>query len=364
MISFWVPAAGSFTIELWLAHRAPELTDRFDIRHYENLTADLEISGGAHIFTGLDQLGPAGREAVAALHQAVRERCPGDPLLNHPHRTARRHELLTRAHAAGVNSFRARRAGDSFDEVRYPVFVREESGHGGPLSGLLRSRAELTASLRALRARGFPMAELLVIEFCDLSDGEGRFVSAAAHRVGNLIVPTHMISGTRWVLKWSHSDHDERAMREFLSYVRDHPHQAWLRQAFELAGVEYGRIDYGIRGDTLQIWEINLNPTMGPSPGYRPAEYPPPVGDLLQEGRRLYHRNLAAAFVALDPEPRRDRVRIRLDPALVAGIQAELARGRRRADALSFLRRVYGHPAIGWPFRKAYSWLLPRSGPG
>ena len=100
MISFWVPAAGSFGIELWLARRAPELTDHFAIRHYESLTADQDIVGGAHIFTALDWLGPAGREAVAALHQAVRERFPRDPVLNHPERAVRRFELLTRAHQA------------------------------------------------------------------------------------------------------------------------------------------------------------------------------------------------------------------------------------------------------------------------
>lgn len=363
MISFWVPAAGTFGIELWLTLRAPELLDRFTIRPYERLTADQDIAGGAHIFTGLDRLGPGGREAVAALHQAVRERFPRDPVLNHPERTARRFELLTRAYEAGINGFRARRVGDSLDGVRYPVFIREETGHGGPLSGLLRNGAELGASLRALWARGYPMADLLVVEFCDLSDGEGRFVSAAAMRVGNLIVPTHIISGKHWVLKWNHSDHDERAMREYVDYVRDHPHEAWLRRAFDLAGVEYGRIDYGIRSNTLQIWEINLNPSVGPSPGQKPADYPSPIIDLLQEGRRIYNSKLAAAFVALDPERRQDRARIRLDPVLVAHMHGELARGRRRAGALGFLRRVYRHPAIGWPFRKVYSWLLPRKRP-
>lgn len=364
MISFWVPAAGSFGIELWLAHRAPELTDHFDIRHYESLTADPEIAGGAHIFTGLDQLGAAGREAVAALHEAVRAQFPHDPVLNHPERAARRFELLTRAYETGINTFRARRVGDSLDGVRYPVFVREESGHGGPLSGLLRNRGQLDASLRALWARGYPRADLLVIEFRDLSDGEGRFVSAAALRVGNLIIPSHMISGRHWVLKWSHSDHDERAMREYVDYVRDHPHAAWLRKAFELAGVEYGRIDYGIRGDTLQIWEINLSPSVGPSPGQKPPDYPSPIMDLLQEARRIYNGKLASAFVALDPERRQDRARIRLDPVLVARMHAESARVRRRVGVTGFLGRVYGHPAIGWPFRKVYSWLLPLKRPG
>ena len=364
MISFWVPAAGSFGIELWLAHRAPELTDHFDIRHYESLTADQDIAGGAHIFTGLDQLGAAGRAAVAALHQAVREQFPRDPVLNHPDRAARRFELLSRAYEAGINTFRARRVGDSLDGARYPVFVREESGHGGPLSGLLRNGAELDSSLRALRARGYPMADLLVIEFCDLSDGEGRFLSAAALRVGNLIIPSHMISGRHWVLKWSHSDHDERAMREYVDYVRDHPHEAWLRKAFELAGVEYGRIDYGIRGNTLQIWEINLSPSIGPSPGQKPPDYPPPIMDLLQEARRIYNSKLAATFVALDPERRQDRARIRLDPVLVARMHAESARGRRWVGMMGFLGRVYGQPVIGWPFRKVYSWLLPLKRPG
>ena len=44
---------------------------------------------------------------------------------------------------------------------------------------------------------------------------------------------------------------------------------AWLRRVFAVAGVDYGRVDYGVLDGVPQVWEINLNPTIG-----RPAGWP------------------------------------------------------------------------------------------
>lgn len=47
---------------------------------------------------------------------------------------------------------------------------------------------------------------------------------------------------------------------EELDYLRTNPHEAEVRRAFELAKIEYGRIDYSLSNGKLQIWEINSNP--------------------------------------------------------------------------------------------------------
>ena len=140
MISFWVDAASSFGFPRYLARRAPHLVDRIQVRTYESLTPDLEITRGAHIFASLDQLTETGRSAVTSLYQQVAERCPGDRLLNDPARTVLRYQLLTTMFDAGINSFRVRRPTEDTGACRFPVFVREESGHTGALTGrLLRS---------------------------------------------------------------------------------------------------------------------------------------------------------------------------------------------------------------------------------
>jgi hypothetical protein len=361
MISFWVNSAGSFGMEQYLLQRAPDLAERIQLRTYESLTPDLQVTAGAHIFSALDQLSPAGRETVAALYDRVAEGCRATRLLNNPRRVSLRYELLGKASAAGINGYAAHRAAES-NGARFPVFVREESGHGGPLTALLRSRRELARTLLALRARGFRIADLLVVEFCDLSDREGRFRMAAAYKVGEHIVPAFLLGGRNWMLKYSESEHDERAMRESLTYVQENPHEAWLRRIFALAGVDYGRIDYGVRDDTLQVWEINLSPTLGPSGGPAPPPLAPRPETLLQEARKLYLSGMQQAFRALDPENNAARVLVRLDLALVARMKTERARRRRRQTGLRLLQRLYHHPIFGRPFRAAYSRFLPKPG--
>ena len=45
-------------------------------------------------------------------------------------------------------------------------------------------------------------------------------------------------------------------------YMETNPHERALREIFQLARIDYGKIDYAILGDRLQIWEINTNPVV------------------------------------------------------------------------------------------------------
>lgn len=359
MIWYWVNAPGVPSMDRYLATLPPDLAKQIRLCRYEDLETKLSVGSGTHIFAALDQLGTTGREVVAALHdQLVRSgRCT---TLNHPERAWLRFELLERLFAAGINTFRAHRAAAATGDVRFPVFVREETGHNGALTRLLHTPRELAKALVALRARGFPIADLLVVELCDLSDAGGMFRTASAFRVGDHIVPAHLLRGHHWMLKWSESDRDESAIREHLHYLAGNPHSAWLRRIFELAGVDYGRIDYGVGEAALQVWEINLNPTLAFLGGGAPALMDQKLEALLEEGRSIWRGGLREAFRALATEGDEDTIPIRLDAATIARARAETVRSRRRRAAVRLLQGLYRRPKIGLPFRKAYSWLLPR----
>jgi hypothetical protein len=58
----------------------------------------------------------------------------------------------------------------------------------------------------------------------------------------------------------NHADH-QMTVADNPSYIGI-PHREELRQIFDLAGITYGRIDYGLRAEKIQVWEINLNPTL------------------------------------------------------------------------------------------------------
>ena len=97
------------------------------------------------------------------------------------------------------------------------------------------------------------------------------------------------------------SDVDEEHWHENLAYIESNPHEAWLRETFARAGIDYGRIDYGLLGDRPQVWEINLNPTLCRNPA-DPArrQLPDSLARLREQVREAFHVRLRAAFAALD----------------------------------------------------------------
>jgi hypothetical protein len=125
-----------------------------------------------------------------------------------------------------------------------------------------------------------------------------------------------------------------RAERDFVVAI---PHEAALREVAAIAQVEYGRIDYAILNGRPQVWEINLNPTIGrglrPPAGHVPAELEP----VRSETRREFYRRFTSAFEAIDPGPLEGPVvPVSFDPELAARPLIAEA----RPTALTRLRRV------------------------
>jgi hypothetical protein len=46
--------------------------------------------------------------------------------------------------------------------------------------------------------------------------------------------------------------------------MKQNPHEKSLNNVFDLAGINYGRIDYSILHGKPVVWEINTNPHFGP----------------------------------------------------------------------------------------------------
>ncbi len=341
MISFWGVDTGLFGITNYLADRGAPIREQFAIRPYSGMQATMAVGSGAHIFAALDQLTPAGREAVGVIYDQLAAQQPGVSLLNDPRRTLLREVLLTGLADAGINRFRVYR-GETPEAVgRFPVFVREASGHSGNLTGLLDSPRTLRRALRALRVRGHHPANLLLVEYCHTADREGLFRKYAAFKVGPAIIPCHLLVGQQWMLKASSDTKTMEHAREELAYVTGHPHAAWLKQVFDLAGAGYGRIDYGVQDGVLQVWEINLDPTIGRQPGAPRRYVDPEVAPVREESRAIFHSQLRKAFLALGPPGASETFHVELEPSLLARIARESARIRRRQAVVEFLANAY-----------------------
>lgn len=77
-----------------------------------------------------------------------------------------------------------------------------------------------------------------------------------------------------------------------------------LRHVFDMAKIEYGRIDYGVHRGEPQAWEINLNPTFSRRARRSGEARREVYGHLRDEGREVIHRRLLEAFKSLElPAP-------------------------------------------------------------
>jgi hypothetical protein len=358
MIHFWVDYESRYGIISYLASRGQAIADLFRVRYYENLPECSSLSPQTHIFSALDQLLPNQLEMVGQVWDQLRTSGSGVRLLNDPRKVLCRYELLSRLHAAGINDYRVFRARD-WDKVnRFPVFIREDRGHTGSLTGLLRNKKELHSSLRALRLRLRRLEDLLIVEFCDTSDPHGVFSKYSAFKIGNEIIPRHLSFSHHWMVKAETREvNADTALKEVEHLERD-PHADWLRDVFSLAQVDYGRMDYGVLGERPQVWEINLNPTMS-----RRIDKNRPRHEreraLLEKGRNLFHSRFRPVLKALDTEGEQSEVPISLDSRLKRACAAEVSRVRRRRRFRHWALHVYSDSWVGRLMRIIYSKISP-----
>jgi hypothetical protein len=269
-------------------------------------------------------------------------------------------ELLNRLYEAGMNRFRVWPAAEFRKVDRFPVFLRVATDHSGPRTGLLRNHRQISQALRALRVRGRRLRELIVVEFCDASGADGLFRKYAAFRVGDRILPCHVMTSSSWRVKSAANSLDRRAICAELDYIEANPHEAWLERVFDMAGIQFGRIDYGVSDGVPQIWEINTNPTLGPDSSKH--DLPPDLRELRSRAREAFHTRLRAAFGALDDSGQTGTSMHSLPVALVGGLEEEFAARRRRERASERLMEWYLRPTIGWPARMVYRTLFGREG--
>jgi hypothetical protein len=361
VITYWTPRDSNFTIREYSEQRGSSIAHHFAMHDYEAIEETLLLTSPAHIFTASDQLSSAGQELVGNIIDILAASAPDWRLLNDPRRTLLRQPFLHAAAAAGLNDFRIHSATSEDSSIRFPVFLRERNRHDGPLTELLDSPAAVRAALRALRLRGHRTRELLQVEYQDTSDEHGRFRKYSAFRVGDRIVRTHMMISPSWSVKSDSNSASIESAVEEREYLSGTAHELWLRQVFDLAHIQWGRIDYGILNGRPQAWEINTCPTIGRRLHAGPRKDHPDVLAIKEEGRSHAHALLRDAFVALEsPASSCARVSVSLPKSLLATVRQEYAAAARRERAMGMMREVYHSNVIGWPMRAVYNTIARR----
>ena len=255
-------AAYPDTIKHFIDAWAPELGERIRPVAYRKAWFHRFRLPGACIFSDVELLS-AGQLFFARKFsrrlQGVHE------ILNDPDRCLNRFALLKALHGRGLNHFRAHRPDQLPDDLKFPVFLRRETDHRGSRSGLLHSQSELERAIAKLSFRGrwFLWRRLMVVEYVECAAADGLFRKYSAMNVGGTLIPRHILFSRNWVTKKADFV-SATTVEEEIAFLEKFPHREQVTEIFRLAGVDYGRVDYGLKNGRVQVWEINTNPTVVP----------------------------------------------------------------------------------------------------
>jgi hypothetical protein len=239
------------------------------VENYDQFLRKKKAPCGAYIFTDMERLTPWELRVAAEAYGVLAGdgRCH---VLNNPARVMSRYELLRNLREEGINDFDVIRADERRSPERYPVFLRHEQDHGRPLStDLPHNREELAAALKKARAEGFSLRGLLIVGYAAEAFDGPWFRKFNTFRVGREVFAHHMVVEDSWVVKYGKKG--VKLPEEYKVFEQKFVKENWnadvLRRAFEIAGIEYGRADWGIVGGKVQVYEINTNPHISGDPG-------------------------------------------------------------------------------------------------
>ncbi|MCS3904393.1 hypothetical protein J2T55_002429 [Methylohalomonas lacus] len=254
---------------------------------YDRLLRQRRLPPATWIFTDLDRLDFWELELASRIYNKLKEN--GQTVYNNPARIGDRYLLLRQLHKAGFNRFNAWHAGDSEQPDRYPVFLRTNRAHRGILTGeLINNKQELEQAIESAVADGYPLRELIIVEYCAEPDIRGLYYKFAAFRCGDRIMETAGVLEDKWSAKYGTVGlANDNTIKAEYDRIQTTPNAEELMQAFSFSNIEYGRADYTIIDGKVQIYEINTNPHIGiiSSPRYKSR---------LQSDKLFYNKLLAA----------------------------------------------------------------------
>ena len=299
MIVYVATPRNLFTLREFIEDNPERLVNRVRLVGYNKLFKRTSLPKATYIFSDLERLTVPGLQMIASIWKQLAASDPDIRLINDPLRVKRRYELLRHLYAQGINSFNVRRAADVVSGCRFPVFLRRESDHFGPTSALIESETDLVAAIDGLATRGALRDNHIVTEFCGAPDDTGAYVKYGCFRVGDRIMPQNRLVGRQWCVK-TFEYFDETVIARDLAYIKSAEHNETVRKVFDIAEVEYGRVDYSIVNGRLEFYELNTNPHNS----YREM-------DDIPESRDYFTPLFIDALLALDcPADPKERVTI------------------------------------------------------
>jgi len=260
VIVYLVTADHAYTLNRYLQEWAQELISQIQPVFYEETPWNWLELEATYVFSDIERLTPT--EMAKAIAYADHLSSRGFRVLNHPSHAPTRLALQKVLHEAGINPFQMFPAAE-YANLKFPVFLRLANSHQGSIGDLIHSQAELEQRLAVLPADIAQADDLVVAEYCDTKNVDGRYTKYSAMRVGNTMVPRHAICSKQWMLKVPDIIDSEAVSKEN-EFLMEFPQRQAIEHIFSLAKLDFGRIDFGIENGEIRVWEINTNPTFMP----------------------------------------------------------------------------------------------------
>lgn len=259
MIYFLVTRKKQYTLDPFFNEWSPDIKSTASIINYEDMVKLKTYPPGIYIFTDIDALSVPMFNFASSIADILVNAYGKNAVLNRPSGVKKRRELLTLLAENGTNSFSVYSLDANFDKIRFPAFVRKADGHTGSLTGIIYSSDELRAVVKRLLVSGKRANDLLIVEFCDTRSDDGFYRKYTAFVVEDMVVPRFIAFSKNWVVKHKRAENAAHH-KEDMDYLMSNPHRNEILDIFRFAGINYGRIDYGIKDGKIQTWEINVNP--------------------------------------------------------------------------------------------------------
>lgn len=251
-------------------HRSLRSEQDIDIQvttYFELFNNQGTLPQATYVFTDFDRLTPPALQQAALLYRDLRRE--GFMVLNDPSRALGRFGLLRALNRVGINQFDAYRVDALEKPQKWPVFLRLEGNHREPVSGLIYTQQELDAALESSLVEGLPRSALVIIEYAAEPVEPGLFRKLSVFRVKDRLIGCTCVHDDQWLVKHGKMGIGTSELyEEEYDCVANNPFGEMLMPAFEIAGLDYGRVDFGLVGGRPQVYEINTNPDiqLGPPP--------------------------------------------------------------------------------------------------
>jgi hypothetical protein len=267
MIRFLTTRGHEYTFTELIKGRIGPGTPRCAVTSYDRFLRRKSVPAGIYIFCDIERLTPFELRLAGEAFRIL-GRASGCRVLNDPARVMARYELLHNLRAQGINDFDAMRADEWRCPSRYPVFLRHEQDHGQLLSDLIDSPQALDKALGELRTDGTPSRGVLIVEYAAEPFAGSFFRKFNTFRVGSEVFAHHIVTQDSWVVKYGNpcAIKPEGTEQYERAFVAGNWHADLMRRVFDIAGIEYGRADFGIVGGRVQVYEINTNPFLSGAP--------------------------------------------------------------------------------------------------